>query len=87
MNQTSAVPQYQFPEHVSNYENLVQHFRAQFEGLSTTDVGMRFAEFVQKLVPQTDVGLDFEEPILNSKKSGDGGVDLVAKSKDGPAIL
>jgi len=70
-----------FPEYLSSFEALQQHFRAQLEGLSTTEKGKRFAQFVQKLVPQTDIGADFDLPILSDKVSGDEGVDLSAQGR------
>ncbi len=70
-----------YPEYLSAFEALQQHFRGQLEGLSTTEKGHRFAQFVQKLVPQSDVGANFDLPTLNEKMSGDGGVDLFAESK------
>jgi len=82
MNEESNLPEY-----LSSFESLQQHFRAQLEGLSTTDKGDKFTHFVQRLIPQTDVGTDFELPILSRNKSVDQGVDLVARSKIEDASL
>ena len=70
-----------YPDYLSSFDSLEQHFRAQLEGLNTTEKGKRFAYFVQKLVPQTDYGASFDLPSLSGKISGDGGVDLTANSK------
>jgi hypothetical protein len=71
-----------FPDHLTSYELLAQHIRGQLDGLNTTQKGDRFAHLVRKLVPQTEVGSDFELPQLSERKSNDEGVDLSAKSKD-----
>ncbi|MBM3134990.1 MAG: hypothetical protein FJZ89_06865 [Chloroflexi bacterium] len=76
-----------FPAYLASYESLEQHFRGQLDGLSPTGKGDRFAHFVQRLVPQTDVGSDFDLPVLREKKSGDEGVDLIASGKDGRSVL
>lgn len=75
------------PEYLTSFDTLQQHFRAQLEGLSTTEKGNRFALFVQRLLPQTELGLYFVSPQLSSKVSGDGGVDLTAQGKDGKSTL
>lgn len=76
-----------FPGHLKTYDSLVQHFRGQLESLSTTAKGDRFAHFVQKLIPQTEAGSDFDYPELQEKKSGDEGIDLHAQGKDGRSFL
>ncbi len=76
-----------FPVYLRSYDSLAQHFRAELAGLTTTLKGDRFANFVRKAVPQTDVGAGFELPIMNAKKSHDEGVDLTAQSKDHQSIL
>ena len=76
-----------YPEFLRSFEYLQQHFRAQMEGPSSTEKGNRFAHFVQRLVPQTEAGAQFGAPELNAKMSGDGGVDLLADSRSGEAIL
>lgn len=70
------------PEYLTSFDSLQQHFRAQLEGCSTTDKGNKFALFVQRLLPQTELGLDFSHPQMSQKVSGDGGVDLTAEGKD-----
>src|SRR5215213_293574 len=70
-----------FPDYLNSFESLQQHFRAQLEGITTTEKGKRFAQFVQQLVPQTDMGADFDLPTLSERVSGDDGVDLTAKGK------
>src|SRR5258708_35310697 len=72
----------QFPEYFQTYEKLTQHFRAYLEGFSTTAKGSKFAYAVRKLVPQSEPGSNFTLPTMNEKKSGDEGIDMVAKSKD-----
>lgn len=79
----NLVSENNLPEHLKSYEALAQHFRANLEGLSTTDKGSKFAASVRKLVPQTDAGADFTLPVMNEKKSGDEGVDMTAIGKDG----
>jgi len=76
-----------WPEYLVSYEALEQHFRAQLEGLTTTEKGHRFATFVQRLVPQTERGSSYEVPDLNSKQSDDRGVDLTARGRDGVSLL
>lgn len=69
------------PEYLSSFDTLQQHIRGQLNGLSTTEKGDRFAHFVQRLIPQSEVGSAFEFPELRSKVSGDGGVDLIANGR------
>lgn len=76
-----------FPEYLRCYESLVQHFRGQLEGLCTTEKGDRFARFVRRLVPQTEVGSAFLLPTMREKKSSDEGVDLIAEGRDGRSVL
>jgi hypothetical protein len=75
------------PGYLTSFDQLQQHFRAQLEGLSTTEKGNKFARFVQRLLPQTEIGSDFKLPELSGKVSGDEGVDLTAEGKDGKASL
>jgi len=77
----------ELPQSLTSFIDLQQHFGAEFEGLNTVEVGDRFASFVQKLIPQTDVGSDFDTPVINTKRSNDGGVDLTAQGKDGRSVL
>lgn len=76
-----------FPDHLTSYDSLVQHFRGQLEGLTTTQKGDRFVHFVQRLIPQTEVGSGFDLPALREKKSGDEGVDLTARGRDSRSVL
>ncbi len=76
-----------WPDYLASYEALEQHFRAQLEGLTTTEKGQRFATFVQRLVPQTERGANYGTPGLNPKRSDDRGVDLTARGKDGVSLL
>lgn len=75
------------PEYLSSLEALQQHFRAQLEGLSTTEKGKRFAIFSQKLIGQTEFGTEYCPPELSEKISNDGGVDLVAQARNGKYCL
>ena len=76
-----------WPDYLVSNEALEQHFRAQLEGLTTTEKGTRFATFVQRLVPQTERGSRYEVPEFNPKRSDDRGVDLTAREKDGVSLL
>lgn len=76
-----------FPEYLLSYVSLEQHFRGQLASLTKTEKGDKFAHFVQRLIPQTEVGSDFLPPRLHQKKSHDEGVDLIAESRDGGSIL
>jgi len=82
MNQGSKLPEY-----LSSLRSLEQHLRAQLAALSPTGKGDKFTHFVQRLVPQTGIGADYEVPILSKNLSSDGGVDLTARSKIGDAYL
>jgi hypothetical protein len=81
------MPYDSLPEQLRSYEALAQDFRAQVENRSTSAAGEKFTQFVQKLVPQIEVGSKFNYPILNSKRSNDEGVDLIANGKDGHSVL
>lgn len=75
-----------YPYFLQNYSNLQNHFQEQFEELTPNDRGNIFADFVEKLIPYTKFGRDFEQP-EQQKKSRDGGVDLIAEGKDKNKIL
>lgn len=75
------------PEYLTSLDKLQQHFRAEFEGLSTVEKGDKFAHFVQRLIPQTDIGSNFDEPVLSEKRSNDGGVDLRSNSRFDQSVL
>src|SRR5258708_28686821 len=70
------------PEYLRSYDALSQYFRGQLDGINTTEKGDRFAHAVAKLVPQTAMGMEFDLPSLNSRKSRDGGIDLIAKGEN-----
>ncbi|GHO76584.1 hypothetical protein KSD_43550 [Ktedonobacter sp. SOSP1-85] len=74
------------PIYLRSYDDLAQYFSGQLHGLNTTEKGSRFAHAVAKLVPQTDMGSEFDLPTLNSKKTRDEGIDLIAKRKDGRTL-
>jgi hypothetical protein len=66
---------------------MVQHFRAQLEGLTTTEKGRRFARFSQRIVPQTEFGAAFPLPEIGPNESHDEGVDLTAYNNDRTGVL
>jgi hypothetical protein len=76
-----------FPDYLSSFVLLQQHIRGQLEGLSTTEKGSRFAQFGQRLIPQSEIGSGFEFPELSSKIASDGGVDLIAQGKNSDKTL
>lgn len=76
------------PSFLADYASLEQHFRGQLEhSVNTTEVGQKFARFVQRLLALTDFNLEYEKPELNQRQSGDGGIDLIANSYDGCKVL
>jgi hypothetical protein len=77
----------EWPVYLHGYEELAQHFRAQLEGLNTTEKGRRFAHLVRRLVPLTDWGAEYYTPEINSNISNDEGIDLTARAKHGTGIL
>jgi hypothetical protein len=77
----------EFPDPLLSIDRLSQEIRAQFDGLTNVEKGDRFAAFVQKLIPQTDIGKNFGIPEISLKRSNDGGVDLTAKGRDGVSVL
>ncbi len=76
-----------WPDYLSSYEGMVQHFRAQLEGLPTTEKGRRFARLSQRVVPQTEFGAAFPLPEIGPNESHDEGIDLTARNDDGTAVL
>jgi hypothetical protein len=87
MENTHKPADSKFPDYLQNFELLEQHFRAQLQHLSNVDKGSRFAQFVQRLIPQTELGSAYEQPALPPRKSWDEGVDLSCKGKDGKSVL
>jgi hypothetical protein len=74
------------PEHLQSFDNLSQNFRAELKGLNSKSKGDKFEKFVKGLIPETDIGVNFESPEIIGKP-GDGGVDLLAEGKDGQSKL
>jgi hypothetical protein len=77
----------EWPEYLSSYEGMVQHFRAQLENLQTTEKGRRFARLSQRIVPQTEFGALFPLPEIGPNESHDEGVDLTAYNNERTAVL
>ncbi len=77
----------EYPDYLSSFDLLEQHFRAQLEGLTSTEKGKRFAQFAKRLIPQSEVGAAFQTPEVNQNQSYDEGVDLTAQGKDGDKTL
>jgi len=71
-----------YPHFLENFANLQTHFKEQFSELTSQERGDRFAEFVRRIVPYTQSGKGFEDPIPR-QKSHDDGVDLEAIGIDG----
>jgi hypothetical protein len=76
-----TIGQGDYPYFLKDYATLSDHFRDEFESLSSQDRGRRFASFVIKLTPHTQVGERFHEPRSN-QETHDEGVDLVADSDE-----
>ena len=76
-----------WPEYLSSYEGMVQHFRAQLEGLTSAEKVRRFARFSQRIVPQTEFGTAFPLPEIGPNESHDEGVDLTAYNNDRTSVL
>jgi hypothetical protein len=67
-----------FPNYLSSYEDLRDHFENHFSDLSPRERGVKFASIVKGIVPHTSFGSrDFKTPELQ-KESHDEGVDLIA---------
>ena len=54
-----------FPDFLDSYNSLVQHIRGELEGLSSTEKGQRFAQFIQELFPETEMSKEFDPPSLS----------------------
>ena len=74
--------EHEYPLFLQDYGALLSHLQAQFDGTSSQYRGRRFVELVQRLVPHTSVGKQFERPALRPE-TNDGGVDLEASAKQG----
>lgn len=67
----------QLPVFLQTYGNLVDHVTSQLEGLTSKDKGDSFADFVSKIIPLTDIGLQYQfDDVRRRKASYDEGVDL-----------
>ncbi|WP_081320045.1 AIPR family protein [Pseudomonas rhizoryzae] len=73
------------PEFLQDYGSLLSHFQGQMEGLNTVEMGDKFAELAEHLIPHTEPGADFERA-TKSKKSWDKGVDLIFQNKENSEI-
>ena len=76
-----------WPEYLSSYEGMVQHFRAQLESLTSTEKGRRFARLSQRIAPLTELGAAFPLPQIGPNESHDEGIDLTAYKDDRTAVL
>ena len=77
----------EYPDYLSSFDLLEQHFRAQLEGLTSTEKGKRFAQCAKRLIPQSEVGAAVQTPEVNQNQAYDEGVDLTAQGKDGDKTL
>ncbi len=77
--------QNEMPDFLNDYDLMIQHFRSELEDKVR---GKKFERFVQKLIPQTEIGDDFYLPNLqNESPSSDDGVDIIAEGKTGKYML
>jgi hypothetical protein len=83
----AQTPTGSLPEYLASYDSLAQHFRAQFDGLSTNEKGDKFATFGCRVIPQTEIGKEYNPPVLREKKTHDEGVDITASGKDGCSMF
>ena len=76
-----------FPYFLQDYGKLLSHFQAELESSSSKEKGDYFADFVQRLVPHSEIGRSFERPQKSAKETHDEGIDLSCKNKDGTQLL
>lgn len=76
-----------FPNYLSSYSDLRDHFEGNFNGLPPRDRGIKFAKVVQELIPYTNFGSRGFEQAELQKESHDEGVDLIAKHTTSNHIL
>ncbi|EPY8513795.1 ISNCY-like element ISPa4 family transposase [Pseudomonas aeruginosa] len=69
------------PDFLQDYASLFSHFQGQMDGLTTVQIGDKFASLAEHLIPHTEAGSDFERA-TKSKKSWDKGVDLIFQHKE-----
>lgn len=76
-----------FPEYLTSYANLRDHFEENFDGLQPRERGQKFAKVVQGVVPHTSLeSRGFGEPELQ-QESHDEGVDLIATHPSSRDVL
>ncbi len=68
-----------FPNYLTSYSALRDHFEENFNGLPPRDRGINFAKVVQELIPYTNFGSRGFEKAELQKESHDEGVDLIAE--------
>jgi hypothetical protein len=73
------------PDFLVSFENLTEHFTANFDALEANARGDRFLDLAQKLIPFTDAGVAFPPPEPSPKKSHDKGVDLLTVERENGA--
>lgn len=83
MNTIQNQPAY--PDFLQEYQNLRVYFDDQYASLNSQQKGTSFAEFVQKLVPYTTFGRNYDKPELGPK-SHDGGIDLTAHNQNNEVL-
>ncbi|MCI0551736.1 MAG: hypothetical protein L0287_12345 [Anaerolineae bacterium] len=76
-----------FPNYLSSYSDLRDHFEANFNSLSPRDRGNKFAKVAQELIPYTNFGSRGFEQAELQKESHDEGVDLIATHSRSNQIL
>jgi AIPR protein len=79
-----------FPYFLQSYENLSEHLRELFDEqqLSPKEKGDRFVEFVTKIIPLTEIGIQVQfETIELRKHSHDEGIDIVCMNAERTHIL
>ncbi len=79
-----------FPYFLQSYENLAEHLRGLFDEqeLTPKEKGDKFVEFVTKIIPLTEIGIQIQfETIELRKHSHDEGVDVACMNSERTHIL
>lgn len=79
-----------FPPFLRSYEDLAEHLRGLFDEqeLTAKEKGDRFVEFVTKIIPLTEIGIQFQfETIELRKHSYDEGIDIACYNADHTHVL
>ena len=68
----------EYPTYLESYGKMFSYFQSNFEDLTSMDRGRNFLNLSLRILPLSDFGSNFDDPIPSEKHSYDKGVDAIS---------